>query len=172
MNSITRRHLLMTTALIPIAACAQLAPVISVVTDPKVAAILAALKPWIDGLGVLPAWLTGIATPETVARVAGWIAQLNDIAGQIGGVTSVGSAIPLLKLLAPILSNIMAALPAGTIPANISSLLTAAVTYLPTILMIAGLFMRPAPQPLMYAQGQMTPEQALAVLQAAAASRR
>ena len=172
MNPITRRHLLRTTALVPvvaIAACAGFSPVISIVTDPKVGALIAALQPWIDGLGVLPSWLTNVASAGTVSKITDLIGQLTALAGQIGGVTSIGSAVPLLGNLSTIFGDILAVLPAGTLPANVVSLLTAAETYLPTILAVAGLFAQRAPR--FAAMAPMTTAQALSILQAAAASR-
>ena len=173
MNQITRRHLLHTTALVPvvaIVACAQLGPIAAVVTDPKVGALLTALKPWIDGLGVLPTWLTNAAVnPDVIAKVSGMIGQLVGLAGQIGSVTSIGGAIPLLGTLSAIFGDVVAALPAGVLPANVLSLITAAETYLPTILMIAGMFVQRAPQ--FAGRAPMSTEQALAILHAAAASR-
>jgi hypothetical protein len=171
MNTMTRRQLLRTSALIPVAAlaaCGGLAPVVAVVTDPAVGALLTALKPWIDGLGVLPAWLTSAAVdPAVIAKVTGWIGQIVSIAGQVGGVTSIGGAVPLISSLAKIFGDVLAALPAGTLPTNIAQLLAAAETYLPTILAIVGMFAQRAPR-----FAQMSQQRALAILEAAAAGRR
>lgn len=170
MGTLTRRHLLGTAAILPLAACESLGKIGGLVTDPLVGDLAAKVKTWVDGLGLLPSDLAGKVPGDVLGKVSGWLNDLSALAAAIGGTTSLAGAVPLVKQLDVVFTDIVDALPAGTLPASVTTLLSAAHSYLPVILKLAGLATSLFGAPRRSRLAAMPPEDARRVLIAAAAT--
>ncbi len=174
MRTLARRGLLESAALVlPLVACGSLGPVlgpvVSLVTDPAVAALSAKVKTLVDGLGLLPSSVTGAIDAVTLTKVQGWVTDLGSLATAISGTTSLATAKPLVTQLGVIFDDVVGALPAGTLSTQASSLLAAGTTYLPLIEDLVGLVGQRHPGAARFFGG-MSPGDAERVLIAAAAT--
>jgi len=167
---ITRRRLLATTALVPLAACGggvtpnpnptpgpsgDLSVLIGEVSD-----LAAGL---VDRLFPLLGTLAGLST-ETAAKIREWAETIQALAGQVAGVLSVDGAKPLVQQIGPIALQIVGAL-AGVpgMPFEVSLLLSAVSVLVPVIMKMVGLSL-PRAMPRFAGYREMTPEQARTVL--------
>jgi hypothetical protein len=164
----TRRNLLCSASTLAlVAGCQGLQVVADVVTDPALLALLARVKILVDGLGVLPTWLTGLLSADSLARVSALVSQLVTLGRSIAAVTSIHDAVPLVGQLVAAVEGLLALVPAGatlTSP-SLVELMSAAETYLPILLSLVGVLA--APRARRFAT--MTEARAEAILRAAAA---
>jgi len=161
--TLSRRTLLATASLIPLAACAgATADLSQVITD--VGLIASGLQ------GALPS-LVGSAGASVIAQITGWIADLQPIAAAIGGVTTVAGAQPLVTQIETILNSIVSLAATFTLPTPFGPALAAAAVLLPIIEAAVNLLVPAASAAVHRYATAMTPAQARAVLAQAAAGR-
>ncbi len=167
---ITRRRLLITTALVPLAACGgvvtpnpnptpgpsgDLSVLIGEVSD-LTAGLVDKLLPLLGTVADL--------SPETAAKIRGGAATTQALAGQVAEVLSIDDAKPLVQQIGPIALQIVSAL-AGLpgMPLEVSLLLSAVSVLVPIITNMVGLSL-PRAMPRFAGYREMTPEQARTVL--------
>lgn len=161
---LTRRELMATTALMPLAACAGTTPsaaLIQAIQD--VQTIAAGLAGVLPGLGSIP----GI--PATVVGKAGSIiSEIQAVAQQMAGVTTTAGAQGSVQQLETLLNTLVAAVApfVAAVPV-VGQVFAAAAVLLPVIEAAVGLIVKPAAR----LEAALTPDQARLILQAAATGR-
>jgi hypothetical protein len=154
---ITRRSLGLALAAAPLAACAGVS-LQTVASD--VSIIADGMKGVLVQLGALS--IPGL-TPQLMAQIGGYVADLQSVAAVISGTSSVDAAKPLVAQVETLVNAIVGALAVLPLPPPISTALQAAAILLPVIEMALGMV---TGQPKAKA-GAMSADQARMVLRGA-----
>jgi hypothetical protein len=123
---ITRRSLGLALAAAPLAACAGGTSLQTVASDVNI--IAGAMKGVLVQLGALS--IPGL-TPQLMAQIGGYVADLQSVAAAISGTSSVDAAKPLVAQVETLVNAIVGALAVLPLPPPISTALQAAAILLP-----------------------------------------
>lgn len=139
MSQITRRALLRSSALAPVAlavGCSQLSS--AAIALPAIAADFTTVADAVTS--ILPA-LSSIAgiTTGTIATITGWIGTIEKAAGAVASAASNSAAQPLVTTLMNGVSGVIAALSGVKLPSSVSTILADAQTLLPVITAAVGI---------------------------------
>lgn len=166
MNSITRRRLLRTVAIAPLAAA--LASCTGADGQTPIARTIELVSLIAGGLAstVLPSLgsLAGLDA-ATVTKVQGWIAQLQKLASTAANVITNADAVSLASQVQTLVNAVIEALSnLSVLPANVSGALSAAASLIPVIFSILGMFAAPRSAPRFAGYRRMNEAEARAAL--------